>query len=95
MFEQSRPSRKPSRYFNFGVGWESEDQEIVSFSIDWERNKKANNGQGYKLFLVPVDESGEPIAGEEREVTRFRTKRKVKAENSPEEAPNFSCYAWE
>ena len=85
---------KPSQYFNFGVGWVMEDTGVLNCVVDATKNKKANKGQGYKLFLVPVDGAGDPIEGGEIEVTKFRVKRQDRDANTPESAPDFSCYAW-
>lgn len=86
--------QKPSQYFNFGVGWVMDESEVLNCIVDYTKNKKANKGQGYKLFLVPVDDTGEPIAGQEIEVNKFRVKKTERDQNTPEQAPDYSCYAW-
>lgn len=88
-------NQRPSKYFNFGSAWLSDDQTMINCQVSWERNKKANKGQGYKLFLVPVDDTGEPLSDQAKEITKFRLKKVEPAQNAPNGIPDFSCYSWE
>lgn len=94
MFNKSN-KEKPSRYFNFGVGWLSEQSGLLTFVVNWEKNKKSNNGVGYKLYLVPVDETGNPLDEDSIEVKSFRVKETNKTNKTPEKAPDYQVYAWE
>lgn len=86
--------KKPEQYFNFGSGWDTENPGTVNCGVDWKRNSKANNGQAYKLFLVPVDESGDVIEGGEVEVTKFKIRLKEHDAKTPPGAPNYQIYTW-
>lgn len=92
--QQKGNGQKPSQYFNFGVGWIMDESEVLNCVVDWNKNKKSNKGQGYKLFLVPVDDTGEPLSDQAIEVNKFRVKKTDKDGNTPEQAPDYSCYAW-
>lgn len=92
--QQQRPKgERPGKYFNFGVGWLT-DSGILNCMVNWQKNARANNGQAYKLFLVPVDGAGDPV-GEGQEVTNFRIKQTVRTDKTPETAPDYSVYSWE
>ena len=86
--------KKPSKYYNFGAGWLFEDTGVINFDTTHSKNKRANKDQGYKLFLVPVDDTGDPV-GEGIEVTKFRVKQIERGPKTPEKAPDFQAYAWE
>jgi len=94
MSQQRKKGEKPSKYYNFGAGWYLEDSQMIQCSIDHLRNKKNNKDQGYKLFLVPVDDTGDPV-GEGKEITVFRIKRNERTDKTPENAPDYQVYTWE
>ena len=85
---------KPSKYFNFSVGWLNEEFGTLNFIVDYIKNKKANKGQGYKLYLVPVDDTGTPT-DEGIEIKSFRVKQTEKNDRTPDKAPDYQAYAWE
>jgi Tfp pilus assembly protein FimT len=83
--------KKVSKYYNFGSAWASDDGTLLSVQVDWTRNQKQNKGQGYKLFLVPVDDTGAP-SGESVELSVFRLKPN---EKRTETSPDYQVYSWE
>lgn len=87
----NQQQNKPKRYFNFGVGWLNEEFGTLNFVVDPSKNKKANKGQGYKLFLVPVDDMGN--MGDGIEINAFRVKQTEKDQNAPAKAPDYQVYA--
>lgn len=64
----AKQQKNNSNYITFASGWDKDN--CISCSSDYERNAKANKGQGYKVFVVPVDETGEP-SGDPMEVNNF------------------------
>jgi hypothetical protein len=93
---QQRPKgERPSKYFNFGVAWLYEETGVLNCLVNWEKNKNANKGVGYKLFLVPVDETGNPTGEGEKEITNFRIKQVERTPKMPENAPGYQIYSWE
>lgn len=92
--QKQQQGKKPSKYYNFGVGWFLEESGLINLIVNWEKNKKANKGQGFKLFLVPVDETGNP-SEEGIEIKNFRIKQTDKGQGVPDTAPDYQAYAWE
>ena len=85
-------SEKPSKYYNFGSAWLKDSG--ISCAVDWKRNGKSNDGQAYKVFLVAVDSSGNPVdEGKELSFFKIRT-RKYKGEQPPG-APDYEIFSWE
>lgn len=83
---------KAKRYFNFGVGWLNEQYGTLNIVVDHIKNKGANKGQGYKLFLVPVGDDGQPT-DEGIEINSFRVKQTERTAKTPEKAPDYQVYA--
>lgn len=84
-------------FFNFGVGWEGQ-YDSINCSVDWEKNRKKNfkgTGKGYRMFLIPVDDTGELINEEAMEIRSFRFKKLEKDDSTPESAPDYTIYTWE
>jgi hypothetical protein len=84
-------------YYNFGSGWVSKTGESINFTVDPTRNVKQNKktGVGYKMFLVPVDATGEQDIDNAVEITAFAIKEndlsKSPAGSNP---PAYAAYAW-
>ncbi len=66
--------KKPSKYITFASGWlHLEDDgtiKKIACNASHKGNAKANKGEGFKVFVVPVDETGEQ-AGDPTEVNSF------------------------
>jgi len=90
--KQQEPEKK--EFFNFGAGWIYEDSGTVNCTVDWKQNQKKNKGQGFKMFLVPVDDTGEPDFDEAIETKYFRFRPVEKDNKAPENAPDYSLYTW-
>jgi hypothetical protein len=93
MAKNNQNSNEKKEFFNFGAGWDSDEYDAISCSADWKQNQKKNKGQGYKLFAMPVDATGEQN-GEAVEIKYFRFKRTEKDAKAPEGAPDYSFYTW-
>ena len=89
---QQQQNNKAKKYFNFGVGWLQEQFGTLNFVVDHTKNAKANKGQAYKLFLVPVDGTGDP-EGDGIELKYFRVKETEKGPKAPQGAPDYQVYA--
>lgn len=86
-------SQQPKKtYYNFGVGWYKDEFDVLSFVVDSTKNAKANKGQAYKLFLVPVDGTGDPV-DEGIEIKYFNVKKNARDDRTPSSAPEYQVYA--
>lgn len=56
--------QKSSKYITFASGWVDVDDDgsikKIGCNANFKKNAKSNKGQAYKIFAVPVDESGDP-----------------------------------
>ncbi len=72
--------KKPSKYITFGSAWFKYEEDgtflRTTAKVDFKNNARSNKkkdeaqGQGYKMFLVPVDTTGE-VTGSPIEVDNF------------------------
>lgn len=84
--------KEQKTYFTFASGWYKEEFSTLSCVADWKKNKKQNDWAkgtklGYKMFVVPVDDTGEPQYDESLEVKYFSIKENQRTENTSEGAP--------
>lgn len=86
---------KPSRYITFGSGWVVPDEEgnigKIRCSSSPERNAKNNNGEGYRLMVVPVDTNGEQ-SGDAIAVENFVVMPTSVDKSKYESAPDFRVF---
>lgn len=91
----AKPFKKPNKYITFASGWVNleDDGSIKSIgcNADFKKNAKANKGEGYKVFVAPVDEQGEMI-GNPVEVSSFAVVPSGADKNQHENAPDFRCF---
>lgn len=90
---KNQNNSEKKEWINFGAGWDSEEYDAISCAADFKQNAKKNKGQGYKMFLMPVDATGEQ-SGDVVEVKYFRFKRADKDDKAPAGAPDYSFYTW-
>lgn len=90
-----KPYNKPSKYITFASGWMRLDEEgsitSIRCSAEPKANSKANKGEGYKVFVYPVDESGD-IIGDPVEVTNFVMTPTNVDKSQYENAPDFRVF---
>lgn len=94
MKTKRKPSKSTKTFINFGAGWLKEEYNSINCTVDWKRNQKRNQkstGVGYKMFLVPVDSTGELDEENMLEVKYFNVKEKDLTD-APEGAPTHDIY---
>lgn len=81
-------------FVSLGAGWQNESGNI-NIIVDPDKNRKNNkaSGLGYKLYAVPVDESGEVDFEAALEFTKLTVKQNPPG--SSERAPSHSIFTWE
>jgi hypothetical protein len=91
----SKQFKKPSKYITFASGWMGLNQEgeisRIQCNANFKQNSKANKGEAYKLFVMPVDEDGEQL-GEVVEVDSFVVFPSGVDKNAYPQAPDFRVF---
>ncbi len=87
--------KKPSKYITFASGWVDVDDDgsikKIGCNAAHKGNAKSNKGEGYKVFVVPVDDSGEQ-QGEPIEVNSFVVFPSGADKGQYPEAPDFRVF---
>lgn len=94
--KSKRKAEKVTKTFiNFGAGWLKEEYNSINCTVDWKQNLKRNvksTGSGYKMFLVPVDSTGELDEDGMLEVKYFNVREKEVTDKTPDGAPTHDIY---
>lgn len=87
--------KKPSKYITVASGWVDVDDDgsikKIGCNASHKKNAKSNKDQGYKLYAVPVDETGDPM-GEGIEMTSFVVFPSGADKNQYPDAPDFRVF---